>query len=223
MTTIVLVHGAFHGGWCWEPLLPELAARRVDAVTVDLPLTSLDEDAAAVTAVLDAVDGPVTLLGHSYGGAPITVAGPPPGRRAPRLPHGHGARRRAERHRHRRADRRRVHERLPVGGQRAARGRPGPRPADLLPRRRPGRRHGLRARGCGPATPVAPTWSAGRRGTSGRATTWSAPTTPSCSPTRSGPSPSASAPPCTRSPGDHSPFLSRPAELADLLAPIADG
>lgn len=78
MTTIVLVHGAFHGGWCWEPLLPELAARGIDAVTVDLPLTSLTADAAAVTAVLDSVDGPVTLVGHSYGGAPITVAGTHP-------------------------------------------------------------------------------------------------------------------------------------------------
>ena len=75
MATIVLVHGAFHGGWCWEPLLPELAARDIDAVTVDLPLTTLNDDAAAVVAVLDAADGPVTLLGHSYGGAPITVAG----------------------------------------------------------------------------------------------------------------------------------------------------
>lgn len=75
MATIVLVHGAFHGGWCWEPLLPELAARGIDAVTVDLPLTTLNDDAAAVVAVLDATDGPVTLLGHSYGGAPITVAG----------------------------------------------------------------------------------------------------------------------------------------------------
>ncbi len=75
MATIVLVHGAFHGGWCWEPLLPELAARGVDAVTVDLPLTTLNDDAAAIVAVLDTLDGPVTLLGHSYGGAPITVAG----------------------------------------------------------------------------------------------------------------------------------------------------
>ena len=78
MPTIVLVHGAFHGGWCWEPLLPELTARGIDAVTVDLPLTSLVEDAAAVTAVLDAQDAPVTLLGHSYGGAPITEAGTHP-------------------------------------------------------------------------------------------------------------------------------------------------
>jgi pimeloyl-ACP methyl ester carboxylesterase len=79
MPTIVLVHGAFHGGWCFEPLLPELSARGIDAVTVDLPLTSLHEDAAAVSAVLDRREGPVTLLGHSYGGAPITAAGIHPG------------------------------------------------------------------------------------------------------------------------------------------------
>lgn len=75
MSTIVLVHGAFHGGWCFEPLLPELAARGIDAVVPELPLTSLDADAAAVTRVLDGVDGKVTLLGHSYGGAVVTVAG----------------------------------------------------------------------------------------------------------------------------------------------------
>lgn len=75
MTTIVLTHGAFHGGWCFAPLVEELEARGVTTALVDLPLTDLTEDAAAVTAVLDAVDGPVILLGHSYGGAVITVAG----------------------------------------------------------------------------------------------------------------------------------------------------
>jgi pimeloyl-ACP methyl ester carboxylesterase len=75
MTTIVLVHGAFHGGWCFAPLLPELAARGIDGVPVDLPLTTLLADAAAVSSVLDRCEGPVTLLGHSYGGAPITIAG----------------------------------------------------------------------------------------------------------------------------------------------------
>ena len=78
MPTIVLVHGAFHGGWCFDLLIPELAARGIDAVTVDLPLTSLLEDAAAVTEVLDRLEGPVTLLGHSYGGAVVTVAGTHP-------------------------------------------------------------------------------------------------------------------------------------------------
>jgi pimeloyl-ACP methyl ester carboxylesterase len=75
MTTIVLTHGAFHGGWCFEPLVRELGARGVGAVVLDLPLTDLDADAAAVTSVLDNIEGPVTLLGHSYGGSVITVAG----------------------------------------------------------------------------------------------------------------------------------------------------
>ena len=75
MTTIVLTHGAFHGGWCFEPLVEELDARGVKTALVELPLTDLTEDAAAVTAVLDAVEGPVILLGHSYGGAVVTVAG----------------------------------------------------------------------------------------------------------------------------------------------------
>ena len=75
MTTIVLTHGAFHGGWCFEPLVNELDARGVKTALVELPLTDLTEDAAAVTAVLDTVDGPVILLGHSYGGAVVTVAG----------------------------------------------------------------------------------------------------------------------------------------------------
>jgi pimeloyl-ACP methyl ester carboxylesterase len=75
MTTIVLTHGAFHGSWCFEPLVAELEARGVITALVDLPLTDLTEDAAAVTAVLDAIDGPAILLGHSYGGAVVTVAG----------------------------------------------------------------------------------------------------------------------------------------------------
>lgn len=75
MTTIVLTHGAFHGSWCFEPLVAELEARGVTTALVDLPLTDLTEDAAAVTAVLDTIDGPVILLGHSYGGAVVTVAG----------------------------------------------------------------------------------------------------------------------------------------------------
>ena len=75
MTTIVLTHGAFHGGWCFAPLVEELDARGVRTALVDLPLTDLTEDAAAVTAVLETIDGPVILLGHSYGGAVVTVAG----------------------------------------------------------------------------------------------------------------------------------------------------
>ncbi|MBU3701992.1 MAG: alpha/beta hydrolase [Acidimicrobiia bacterium] len=73
--TIVLTHGAFHTGACWDLLAAELDGRGFDTRTFDLPLTDLDADAAAVTAVLDDCDGPVTLVGHSYGGAVITAAG----------------------------------------------------------------------------------------------------------------------------------------------------
>jgi pimeloyl-ACP methyl ester carboxylesterase len=78
MATIVLVHGAFHGPWCFEPLVSELADRGIDVVAPELPLSSLSADAAAVVAALDEVEGPVTLLGHSYGGAVVTVAGTHP-------------------------------------------------------------------------------------------------------------------------------------------------
>jgi pimeloyl-ACP methyl ester carboxylesterase len=74
MTTVVLVHGAFHGAWCWEPVRNALDARGIANLAPDLPLTGLDTDAATVAAVLDAVDGPVVLCGHSYGGMVISRA-----------------------------------------------------------------------------------------------------------------------------------------------------
>ena len=78
MSTIVLTHGAFHGGWCFSPLVAELEQRGIRCLMPELPLTDLDDDVAAVRAVLDTCDGPVTLLGHSYGGAVVTVAGSHP-------------------------------------------------------------------------------------------------------------------------------------------------
>lgn len=80
---LVLVHGAWHGPWCWEALRPELAGRGWTVSTVDLPSTSGDPaagmhaDARAVEAHLAAIDGPVTLLAHSYGGVPATQAAAP--------------------------------------------------------------------------------------------------------------------------------------------------
>jgi len=71
----VLVHGAFHGPWCFEPLVAALARRGRVCTTPELPLTSLAADAAAVTRALDRIAGRVVLLGHSYGGAVVTVAG----------------------------------------------------------------------------------------------------------------------------------------------------
>jgi len=78
--TVVLVHGAWHGAWCWEAVIPQLDAAGVPVVAVDLPSVSsptatLQDDAACVRAALDAVDGEAVLVGHSYGGAVISEAG----------------------------------------------------------------------------------------------------------------------------------------------------
>lgn len=76
MRTVVLVHGAWHGSWCWASTLAGLDDRGVPAVAVDLPGPDLHTDADHVRSVLDGVgpDGAV-LAGHSYGGAVITDAG----------------------------------------------------------------------------------------------------------------------------------------------------
>ena len=74
MTTVVMVHGAFHDAWCWEPVRTALDERGVPNLAPDLPLAGLDADAATVSTVLDAIDGPVVLCGHSYGGMVISRA-----------------------------------------------------------------------------------------------------------------------------------------------------
>ena len=77
--TIVLVHGACHGSWCWEEVEQPLASRGWAVSTVDLPLTSLRDDAAVVRAEVGNVKrkegNAVLLAGHSYGGAVISKAG----------------------------------------------------------------------------------------------------------------------------------------------------
>jgi pimeloyl-ACP methyl ester carboxylesterase len=78
--TIVLVHGAWHGSWCWEFLRPQLLARSLAVRTVQLPTASspvpagLSEDAQHLNAVLGTIVGPVILCGHSYGGMVISAA-----------------------------------------------------------------------------------------------------------------------------------------------------
>jgi pimeloyl-ACP methyl ester carboxylesterase len=83
-TLFLLVHGAWHGGWCWEPVAERLRAGGHDALAPDLPgrcgdgrpLGDLHADADAVRALLDANAGRhIVLVGHSYGGAVITDAG----------------------------------------------------------------------------------------------------------------------------------------------------
>ena len=72
---VVLIHGLFHGAWCWERVISELAARGVAATAVELPYTSYDDDLAAVHAVIAASAGPVVLVGHSLGGGLVCAAG----------------------------------------------------------------------------------------------------------------------------------------------------
>lgn len=72
---VVLVHGLWHGTWVWDGMRDLLETVGVASVAVELPLTSLDADVAATLRVLDAVDRPAVLVGHSYGGAVITAAG----------------------------------------------------------------------------------------------------------------------------------------------------
>jgi pimeloyl-ACP methyl ester carboxylesterase len=83
VSTYALVHGAWHGGWCWSLLAPELEARGHDVVAPDLP--SDDPEASIedyARAVLDALDargangGDLVVVGHSLGGltAPVVAA-----------------------------------------------------------------------------------------------------------------------------------------------------
>src|ERR1700690_3863309 len=68
MSTFVLVHGAGHGAWCWERTQQDLTAHGYRSVAVDLPLPSLEDDAAPGAACLDSLDGPALVGGQSYGG-----------------------------------------------------------------------------------------------------------------------------------------------------------
>jgi pimeloyl-ACP methyl ester carboxylesterase len=74
-TSIVLVHGAWHGAWCWDKVAGPLEDKGVKLHAVELPLTSLADDVAATRAAIDAAAGPVVLCGHSYGGVVVTEAG----------------------------------------------------------------------------------------------------------------------------------------------------
>ena len=84
MTTFVLVHGAWHGAWCWHRLVPLLEAQGHKVLTPDLPGHGIDatpiaglalaDYARAVAAVVSAAREPVVLVGHSLGGLVISQA-----------------------------------------------------------------------------------------------------------------------------------------------------
>ncbi len=75
---VILVHGAWADGSSWSKIIPLLTAKGLNVTAVQLPLTSLADDAATVKRALALESGPVVLVGHSYGGAVITEAGNDP-------------------------------------------------------------------------------------------------------------------------------------------------
>ena len=73
--TIVLVHGAFADASIWQRVYHRLARDGETVLAPPNPLRGIPYDASFTASVIDQLDGPVVLVGHSYGGAVITVAG----------------------------------------------------------------------------------------------------------------------------------------------------
>lgn len=72
--TIVLVHGAWADGSCWQNVILPLQNKGLQVTCAPIPLTSLEEDISALERVLERTNGPSVLVGHAYGGA--VIAGP---------------------------------------------------------------------------------------------------------------------------------------------------
>lgn len=73
--TVVLVHGAFADASSWSGVIAELQAQDIPVIAPPNELRSLATDAAYLASVISQIDGPVVLVGHSYGGALIGIAG----------------------------------------------------------------------------------------------------------------------------------------------------
>jgi len=78
LRNVVLVHGGFVDGSGWQGVYDSLTRDGFRVAVVQNPTLSLDGDAQATRQIIDAQDGPVVLVGHSYGGAVITEAGSHP-------------------------------------------------------------------------------------------------------------------------------------------------
>ncbi len=78
LRNVVLVHGGFVDGSGWQGVYESLSRDGFRVSIVQNPTLSLEGDVAATRWIIDAQDGPVVLVGHSYGGAVITEAGTHP-------------------------------------------------------------------------------------------------------------------------------------------------
>lgn len=74
MAEVVLVHGAWHGAWCWDGVVAELKQVSVPSTAVELPLTGLTADVATARAAIVAAGPGSVVVGHSYGGSVISAA-----------------------------------------------------------------------------------------------------------------------------------------------------
>jgi hypothetical protein len=72
--TVILVHGAWADGSSWSEVILPLRHQGLKVICAPIPLTSLSDDAAALSRVLERVDGPSLLAGHAYAGAVIAAA-----------------------------------------------------------------------------------------------------------------------------------------------------
>src|SRR5580698_2967182 len=72
--TVVLAHGAWADGSSWGKVINLLNAHGIKSVAAPLPLTSLEDDVAALDRTLERTEGPVVLVGHAYAGAVISAS-----------------------------------------------------------------------------------------------------------------------------------------------------
>ena len=69
----ILVHGAWADGSSWSQVIPALERQGLKVICAPIPLTSLSDDAAVLSRVLERTEGPVLLAGHAYAGAVIAA------------------------------------------------------------------------------------------------------------------------------------------------------
>src|ERR1700740_3838277 len=77
-SNVILVHGAWADGSSWSKVIPLLLGGGLRVTAVQLPLISLKDDVATVKRAITLEEGPIILVGHSYGGVVITEAGDDP-------------------------------------------------------------------------------------------------------------------------------------------------
>jgi pimeloyl-ACP methyl ester carboxylesterase len=75
--TVVLVHGAWADGSSWSRVITELQRAGIAVTAAPIPLTTLDDDVAAVKRAIDRTEGPVVLAGHAYAGGVIGATSHP--------------------------------------------------------------------------------------------------------------------------------------------------